>query len=146
MPIVILSAVVAEKCENKEAFSFSTLVFFADLSSIFAGFITADIVERWKIGASVERKTDMMYITGRSWSPLKNFVYLCAFLKLLAIALTLLLLKFILASSSSDEDEDDEGDEIDEHQYLRSRNELRMAPLPVSVESDELYGPYKIAR
>ena len=90
----------------------------------------------------------MMYITGRSWSPLKNFVYLCAFLKLLAIALTLLLLKFILASSSSDEDEDedDEGDEIDEHQYLRSRNELRMAPLPVSVESDELYGPYRIDR
>ena len=148
MPIVILSAVVAEKCENKEAFSFSTLVFFADLSSIFAGFIAADIVERWKIGASVKRKTDMMYITGRSWSPLKNFVYLCAFLTLLAIALTLLLLKFILASSSSDEDEDedDEGDEIDEHQYLRSRNELRMAPLPVSVESDELYGPYRIDR
>ncbi len=148
MPIVILSAVVAEKCENKEAFSFSTLVFFADLSSIFAGFIAADIVERWKIGASVKRKTDMMYITGRSWSPLKNFVYLCAFLKLLAIALTLLLLKFILASSSSDEDEDedDEGDEIDEHQYLRSRNELRMAPLPVSVENDELYGPYRIDR
>ena len=146
MPIVILSAVVAEKCENKEAFSFSTLVFFADLSSIFAGFIAADIVERWKIGASVKRKTDMMYITGRSWSPLKNFVYLCAFLKLLAIALTLLLLKFILASSSSDEDEEDEGDEIDEHQYLRSRNELRMAPLPVSVESDELYGSYRIDR
>ena len=66
MPIVILSAVVAEKCENKEAFSFSALVFFADLSSIFAGFIAADIVERWKIGAAVKRKLDMMYITGRS--------------------------------------------------------------------------------
>ena len=50
------------------------------------------------------------------------------------------------SSSDEDEDEDDEGDEIDEHQYLRSRNELRMAPLPVSVESDELYGPYRIDR
>lgn len=101
MPIVILSAVTAEKCENKEAFSFSTLVFFADVSSIFAGFISGYIVRNWKIGSSTERKLDMMYITGRSWHPLKNFVYLCAFSKAIALFVTLLLLKFALLRNKS---------------------------------------------
>ena len=160
MPIVILSAVVAEKCENKEAFSFSALVFFADLSSIFAGFIAADIVERWKIGAAVKRKLDMMYITGRSWRPLKNFVYLCAFLKLSAVAVTLLLLKLILSrsfssssspssSSSSEEDEDEENE--NEEAY----NETVLAPAATAAttittarDDDEYnqFSPYRIDR
>ena len=160
MPIVILSAVVAEKCENKEAFSFSALVFFADLSSIFAGFIAADIVERWKIGAAVKRKLDMMYITGRSWRPLKNFVYLCAFLKLSAVAVTLLLLKLILSrsfssssspssSSSSEEDEDEENE--NEEAY----NETVLAPAATAATTittardDNEYNqfsPYRIDR
>ena len=160
MPIVILSAVVAEKCENKEAFSFSALVFFADLSSIFAGFIAADIVERWKIGAAVKRKLDMMYITGRSWRPLKNFVYLCAFLKLSAVVVTLLLLKLILSrssssssspssSSSSEEDEDEENE--NEEAY----NETVLAPAATAAttittarDDDEYnqFSPYRIDR
>ena len=160
MPIVILSAVVAEKCESKEAFSFSALVFFADLSSIFAGFIAADIVERWKIGAAVKRKLDMMYITGRSWRPLKNFVYLCAFLKLSAVAVTLLLLKLILSrssssssspssSSSSEEDEDEENE--NEEAY----NETVLAPAATAAttittarDDDEYnqFSPYRIDR
>ena len=160
MPIVILSAVIAEKCENKEAFSFSALVFFADLSSIFAGFIAADIVERWKIGAAVKRKLDMMYITGRSWRPLKNFVYLCAFLKLSAVAVTLLLLKLILSrsfssssspssSSSSEEDEDEENE--NEEAY----NETVLAPAATAAttittarDDDEYnqFSPYRIDR
>jgi hypothetical protein len=163
MPIVILSAVVAEKCENKEAFSFSALVFFADLSSIFAGFIAADIVERWKIGAAVKRKLDMMYITGRSWRPLKNFVYLCAFLKLSAVAVTLLLLKLILSrssssssspSSSSSEEDEDEENENEEAYY-----ETVLAPAATAAataattittarDDDEYnqFSPYRIDR
>ena len=159
MPIVILSAVVAEKCENKEAFSFSALVFFADLSSIFAGFIAADIVERWKIGAAVKRKLDMMYITGRSWRPLKNFVYLCAFLKLSAVAVTLLLLKLILSrsssssspsSSSSSEEDEDEENENEEAYY-----ETVLAPAATTTttittaRNDDEYNqfsPYRIDR
>jgi len=165
MPIVILSAVVAEKCESKEAFSFSALVFFADLSSIFAGFIAADIVERWKIGAAVKRKLDMMYITGRSWRPLKNFVYLCAFLKLSAVAVTLLLLKLILSrsssssssspsSSSSSEEDEDEENENEEAYY-----ETVLAPAATAAataattittarDDDEYnqFSPYRIDR
>ena len=160
MPIVILSAVVAEKCENKEAFSFSALVFFADLSSIFAGFIAADIVERWKIGAAVKRKLDMMYITGRSWRPLKNFVYLCAFLKLSAVAVTLLLLKLILSrssssssspSSSSSSEEDEENENENEEAYY----ETVLAPAATAAttittarDDDEYnqFSPYRIDR
>ena len=160
MPIVILSAVVAEKCENKEAFSFSALVFFADLSSIFAGFIAADIVERWKIGAAVKRKLDMMYITGRSWRPLKNFVYLCAFLKLSAVAVTLLLLKLILSrssssssspSSSSSSEEDEENENENEEAYY----ETVLAPAATTAttittarDDDEYnqFSPYRIDR
>lgn len=138
MPIVILSAVVAEKCENKEAFSFSTLVFFADLSSIFAGFIAADIVERWKIGAAVKRKLDMMYITGRSWRPLKNFVYLCAFLKLAAVAATLLLLKFVLSRSGASDDEENESEEYHHHH--------RSAPAIEEEEEEEERGREREAR
>ena len=162
MPIVILSAVVAEKCENKEAFSFSALVFFADLSSIFAGFIAADIVERWKIGAAVKRKLDMMYITGRSWRPLKNFVYLCAFLKLSAVAVTLLLLKLILSrsspssspsSSSSSEEDEDEENEDQEAYYETRRDEHRAATetattITTERNDDEYnqFSPYRIDR
>ena len=163
MPIVILSAVVAEKCENKEAFSFSALVFFADLSSIFAGFIAADIVERWKIGAAVKRKLDMMYITGRSWRPLKNFVYLCAFLKLSAVAVTLLLLKLILSrsssssspssSSSSSEEDEDEENEDQEAYYETRRDEHRAATETATTtttarDDDEYnqFSPYRIDR
>jgi hypothetical protein len=160
MPIVILSAVVAEKCENKEAFSFSAFVFFADLSSIFAGFIAADIVERWKIGAAVKRKLDMMYITGRSWRPLKNFVYLCAFLKLSAVAVTLLLLKLILSrssssssspSSSSSSEEDEENENENEEAYY----ETVLAPAATAAttittarDDDEYnqFSPYRIDR
>ena len=160
MPIVILSAVVAEKCENKEAFSFSALVFFADLSSIFAGFIAADIVERWKIGAAVKRKLDMMYITGRSWRPLKNFVYLCAFLKLSAVAVTLLLLKLILSrssssssspssSSSSEEDEDDEN-ENEEAYYETVLAPAATAATTITTARDDdeynQFSPYRIDR
>jgi hypothetical protein len=164
MPIVILSAVVAEKCENKEAFSFSALVFFADLSSIFAGFIAADIVERWKIGAAVKRKLDMMYITGRSWRPLKNFVYLCAFLKLSAVAVTLLLLKLILSrsfssssspssSSSSEEDEDEENEDQEAYYDETRRDEHRAATETATTtttarDDDEYnqFSPYRIDR
>ena len=162
MPIVILSAVVAEKCESKEAFSFSALVFFADLSSIFAGFIAADIVERWKIGAAVKRKLDMMYITGRSWRPLKNFVYLCAFLKLSAVAVTLLLLKLILSrsspssspsSSSSSEEDEDEENEDQEAYYETRRDEHRAATetattITTERNDDEYnqFSPYRIDR
>ena len=163
MPIVILSAVVAEKCENKEAFSFSALVFFADLSSIFAGFIAADIVERWKIGAAVKRKLDMMYITGRSWRPLKNFVYLCAFLKLSAVAVTLLLLKLILSrsssssspssSSSSEEDEDEENEDQEAYYDETRRDEHRAAAATATTittaRNDDEYNqfsPYRIDR
>ena len=160
MPIVILSAVVAEKCESKEAFSFSALVFFADLSSIFAGFIAADIVERWKIGAAVKRKLDMMYITGRSWRPLKNFVYLCAFLKLSAVAVTLLLLKLFLSrssssssspSSSSSSEEDEENENENEEAYY----ETVLAPAATAAttittarDDDEYnqFSPYRIDR
>ena len=159
MPIVILSAVVAEKCENKEAFSFSALVFFADLSSIFAGFIAADIVERWKIGAAVKRKLDMMYITGRSWRPLKNFVYLCAFLKLSAVAVTLLLLKLILSrsfsSSSSPSSSSSEEDEDEENENEEAYNETVLAPAATAAttittarDDDEYnqFSPYRIDR
>jgi hypothetical protein len=159
MPIVILSAVVAEKCENKEAFSFSALVFFADLSSIFAGFIAADIVERWKIGAAVKRKLDMMYITGRSWRPLKNFVYLCAFLKLSAVAVTLLLLKLILSrssssssspSSSSSEEDEDEENENEEAYYetVLAPAATAAATITTARDDDEYnqFSPYRIDR
>jgi hypothetical protein len=160
MPIVILSAVVAEKCENKEAFSFSALVFFADLSSIFAGFIAADIVERWKIGAAVKRKLDMMYITGRSWRPLKNFVYLCAFLKLSAVAVTLLLLKLILSrssssssspsSSSSSEEDEDEENENEEAYYETVLAPAATAATTITTARDDdeynQFSPYRIDR
>ena len=158
MPIVILSAVVAEKCENKEAFSFSALVFFADLSSIFAGFIAADIVERWKIGAAVKRKLDMMYITGRSWRPLKNFVYLCAFLKLSAVAVTLLLLKLILSrsfSSSSSPSSSSSSEEDEENENEEAYNETVLAPAATAATTittardDNEYNqfsPYRIDR
>ena len=160
MPIVILSAVVAEKCENKEAFSFSALVFFADLSSIFAGFIAADIVERWKIGAAVKRKLDMMYITGRSWRPLKNFVYLCAFLKLSAVAVTLLLLKLILSrsfssssspasSSSSEEDEDEENENEEAYNETVLAPAATAATMITTARDDDEYNqfsPYRIDR
>ena len=158
MPIVILSAVVAEKCENKEAFSFSALVFFADLSSIFAGFIAADIVERWKIGAAVKRKLDMMYITGRSWRPLKNFVYLCAFLKLSAVAVTLLLLKLILSrsfSSSSSPSSSSSSEEDEENENEEAYNETVLAPAATAAttittarDDDEYnqFSPYRIDR
>ena len=160
MPIVILSAVVAEKCENKEAFSFSALVFFADLSSIFAGFIAADIVERWKIGAAVKRKLDMMYITGRSWRPLKNFVYLCAFLKLSAVAVTLLLLKLILSrsssssspsssSSSSEEDEDEENEDQEAYYETVLAPATETATTITTARNDDEYNqfsPYRIDR
>ena len=158
MPIVILSAVVAEKCENKEAFSFSALVFFADLSSIFAGFIAADIVERWKIGAAVKRKLDMMYITGRSWRPLKNFVYLCAFLKLSAVAVTLLLLKLILSrsfssssspsSSSSSEEDEDEENENEEAYYETVLAPTAATTITTARDDDEYnqFSPYRIDR
>ena len=160
MPIVILSAVVAEKCENKEAFSFSALVFFADLSSIFAGFIAADIVERWKIGAAVKRKLDMMYITGRSWRPLKNFVYLCAFLKLSAVAVTLLLLKLILSrsfssssspssSSSSEEDEDEENENEEAYYETVLAPATETATTITTARNDDEYNqfsPYRIDR
>ena len=160
MPIVILSAVVAEKCENKEAFSFSALVFFADLSSIFAGFIAADIVERWKIGAAVKRKLDMMYITGRSWRPLKNFVYLCAFLKLSAVAVTLLLLKLILSrssssssspsSSSSSEEDEDEENENEEAYYETVLAPAATAATTIATARDDdeynQFSPYRIDR
>ena len=157
MPIVILSAVVAEKCENKEAFSFSALVFFADLSSIFAGFIAADIVERWKIGAAVKRKLDMMYITGRSWRPLKNFVYLCAFLKLSAVAVTLLLLKLILSrsssssssSSSSEEDEDEENEDQEAYYETVLAPAATAATTITTARDDDEYNqfsPYRIDR
>ena len=158
MPIVILSAVVAEKCENKEAFSFSALVFFADLSSIFAGFIAADIVERWKIGAAVKRKLDMMYITGRSWRPLKNFVYLCAFLKLSAVAVTLLLLKLILSrssssssspssSSSSEEDEENENEEA-YYETVLAPAATAATTITTARDDDEYnqFSPYRIDR
>ena len=160
MPIVILSAVVAEKCENKEAFSFSALVFFADLSSIFAGFIAADIVERWKIGAAVKRKLDMMYITGRSWRPLKNFVYLCAFLKLSAVVVTLLLLKLILSrssssssspsSSSSSEEDEDEENENEEAYYETVLAPAATAATTITTARDDdeynQFSPYRIDR
>ena len=160
MPIVILSAVVAEKCESKEAFSFSALVFFADLSSIFAGFIAADIVERWKIGAAVKRKLDMMYITGRSWRPLKNFVYLCAFLKLSAVAVTLLLLKLILSrsfssssspsSSSSSEEDEDEENENEEAYYETVLAPAATAATTITTARDDdeynQFSPYRIDR
>ena len=160
MPIVILSAVIAEKCENKEAFSFSALVFFADLSSIFAGFIAADIVERWKIGAAVKRKLDMMYITGRSWRPLKNFVYLCAFLKLSAVAVTLLLLKLILSrssssssspsSSSSSEEDEDEENENEEAYYETVLAPAATAATTITTARDDdeynQFSPYRIDR
>jgi len=161
MPIVILSAVVAEKCENKEAFSFSALFFFADLSSIFAGFIAADIVERWKIGAAVKRKLDMMYITGRSWRPLKNFVYLCAFLKLSAVAVTLLLLKLILSrsssssssspsSSSSSEEDEDEENENEEAYYETVLAPAATAATTITTARDDdeynQFSPYRIDR
>ena len=158
MPIVILSAVVAEKCESKEAFSFSALVFFADLSSIFAGFIAADIVERWKIGAAVKRKLDMMYITGRSWRPLKNFVYLCAFLKLSAVAVTLLLLKLILSrsfssssspssSSSSEEDEENENEEA-YYETVLAPAATAATTITTARDDDEYnqFSPYRIDR
>ena len=160
MPIVILSAVIAEKCENKEAFSFSALVFFADLSSIFAGFIAADIVERWKIGAAVKRKLDMMYISGRSWRPLKNFVYLCAFLKLSAVAVTLLLLKLILSrssssssspsSSSSSEEDEDEENENEEAYYETVLAPAATAATTITTARDDdeynQFSPYRIDR
>ena len=160
MPIVILSAVVAEKCESKEAFSFSALVFFADLSSIFAGFIAADIVERWKIGAAVKRKLDMMYITGRSWRPLKNFVYLCAFLKLSAVVVTLLLLKLILSrssssssspsSSSSSEEDEDEENENEEAYYETVLAPAATAATTITTARDDdeynQFSPYRIDR
>jgi hypothetical protein len=160
MPIVILSAVIAEKCENKEAFSFSALVFFADLSSIFAGFIAADIVERWKIGAAVKRKLDMMYITGRSWRPLKNFVYLCAFLKLSAVVVTLLLLKLILSrssssssspsSSSSSEEDEDEENENEEAYYETVLAPAATAATTITTARDDdeynQFSPYRIDR
>jgi hypothetical protein len=157
MPIVILSAVVAEKCENKEAFSFSTLVFFADLSSIFAGFIAADIVERWKIGAAVKRKLDMMYITGRSWRPLKNFVYLCAFLKLAAVAATLLLLKFVLSRSDDEENESEEyhhhhrsapatEEEEEEEEEERGREREGRNSNSNDNVNDDQFSPYRIDR
>ena len=160
MPIVILSAVVAEKCENKEAFSFSALVFFADLSSIFAGFIAADIVERWKIGAAVKRKLDMMYITGRSWRPLKNFVYLCAFLKLSAVVVTLLLLKLILSrssssssspsSSSSSEEDEDEENENEEAYYETVLAPAATAATTITTARDDneynQFSPFRIDR
>ena len=160
MPIVILSAVVAEKCESKEAFSFSALVFFADLSSIFAGFIAADIVERWKIGAAVKRKLDMMYITGRSWRPLKNFVYLCAFLKLSAVVVTLLLLKLILSrssssssspsSSSSSEEDEDEENENEEAYYETVLAPAATAATTIATARDDdeynQFSPYRIDR
>jgi len=156
MPIVILSAVVAEKCENKEAFSFSTLVFFADLSSIFAGFIAADIVERWKIGAAVKRKLDMMYITGRSWRPLKNFVYLCAFLKLAAVAATLLLLKFVLSRSDDEENESEEyhhhhrsapaTEEEEEEEEERGREREGRNSNSNNNVNDDQFSPYRIDR
>ena len=61
MPIVILSG-RRRKCENKEAFSFSTLVF--DLSSICR--VHRQSYRREMENRRLQTKTDMMYITGRS--------------------------------------------------------------------------------
>ena len=161
MPIVILSAVVAEKCENKEAFSFSALVFFADLSSIFAGFIAADIVERWKIGAAVKRKLDMMYITGRSWRPSEKLRLLMRVFKTLGGRGDALLLKLILSrsssssspsssSSSSEEDEDEENE--DQEAYYNGASPgaaTETATMTTTARDDDEYNqfsPYRIDR